>query len=91
LVPRQVRKSDPSVVERNQVIDEHLNLTTVEICRILDQRSALNGEVSDWLPKAWAGDYEVNTFRDAYRHPRCRNRVHKLISVRRRLRCYPKE
>jgi hypothetical protein len=90
LVPRRVGKSDPYVVERNEVIDEHLSLSTEEICRLLDQHFARDGQVSDWIPKNWARDYEVDTFRDAYRHPQCRNLVHKLISVRRHVGGYPK-
>jgi hypothetical protein len=87
LVPRRVRKSNPYVVERNQVIDDHLDLPAQEICKLLDENfSRDNYGCCDHLPKTWARSYKVHTFTDAYRHALCRNRVHKMISVRRYLR-----
>jgi hypothetical protein len=90
LVRRLRRKRDPSVAERNEVIDNNLGLPTQEICKLLDRHFARDGEVSDSFPATWARRYEVHTFTDAYRHPECRNKVHKLISLRRRTRSYPK-
>ena len=91
LVPRLVKKSDPSVAERNEVIDSHLDLSDMEICRLLDLHFARDGRVScEHFPKNWERDYGVHAFTEAYRRPECRNRVHKLISVRRCLRSYPK-
>lgn len=85
LVPQVVRKEDPFVGERNEVIDANLTLSTQEICRLLDQHFVREGEVCDQLPRTWAASYEVNSFLEAYLHPECRKLVHKLISVRRRL------
>ncbi len=91
LVPRLVRKSDPSIAERNEVIDGNLNLTNEEICKLLDRNFRRDGVgCGDHLPKPWVRDFQVDTFLAAYRHPECRNRVHKLISDRRGLPNYPK-
>jgi hypothetical protein len=89
LVPRLVRKSDQFVAERNEVIDRNLNLTHEEICRHLDQELGWEGrECGEHLPKTWVLRYRIDSFLAAYRHPKCRNLVHKLISVRRRLASY---
>ena len=91
LVPRLVRKSDPSIAERNEVIDGNLNLTNEEICKLLDRNFRRDGVgCGDHLPKPWVRDFQVDTFLAAYRHAKCRNRVHKLISDRRGLPNYPK-
>jgi len=90
LVPRIVRKSAPHVVERNAVIDEHLDLSDREICHLLDRNFVRDGYgCCDHLPERWVRDCRVDTFIGAYNHPQCRGRVHKLISVRRRLQRYP--
>ncbi len=88
LVERLLRKRDPSLAKRDEIVDENVDLSTEEICKILDD-SARGGEMIDWIPKSWARDYKIETFRQAYRHQECRNRVHKMISVRRRLRRSP--
>ena len=89
LVPRLVRKSDTFVAARNEIIDRNLSLTNEEICRHLDQEFGWEGrECGEHLPKPWVVRYHVGSFLDAYRHPKCRNLVHKLISVRRRLASY---
>lgn len=88
LVPRSVREGDPFVAQRNEIIDENINLSTQKICKILDQNFARDG-YCDHLPKHWALRCNVHNFIDAYRNPQLRNNVHKMISVRRRLRRYP--
>ena len=89
LVPRLVRESDPFVAERNEIIDENINLSTQQICKILDRNFARDGSC-DQLPKPWALRCKVHSFIDAYRNPQLRNNVQKMISVRRRrLRRYP--
>ena len=91
LVPRLVRKSDPFVVERNEVIDSNLKLSTQEICKLLDRNFPRDSHgCCDQLPRFWPRDFQVDTFLAAYRHPKCRNRVHRLISGRRHPRSYPK-
>lgn len=82
LVPRLVRERDPFVAERNEIIDKNINLSTQQICRILDRNFARDG-CCDQLPKPWALRCEVNSFIEAYRNPRLRNNVQKMISVRR--------
>lgn len=90
LVPRMVRKSDRCVAGRNEVIDCNLNLPDREICKLLDQHFTREGEVSDNLPKTWERSHRVQTFGAAYLDPKCRGKVHTLISKRRGLRSYPK-
>jgi len=90
LEPRVIRKTDPCVAERNEVIDCNLNRPDQEICRVLDRNFIREGQACDYVPKSWLSRYGVPTFIEAYRHPECRNKVHKLISVRRRHRRYPK-
>jgi hypothetical protein len=90
LVPRHLKKADRHVVERNEVIDEHLGLAGREVCKVLDQHFVRDGQCYDHLPKTWALRHDVHTFTEAYRHPRCKNLVEKMISVRRaRSRGYP--
>jgi hypothetical protein len=56
LVPRLVRKGDPFVAERNEIIDKNLNLSDLEICRHLDQEFGWGGrECGEHLPKPWVG------------------------------------
>jgi|SRR5579864_503288 len=90
LVPRVIRKTDPCVAERNEVIDCNLNLPDQEICRVLDRNFTREGQGCDYVLKSWVSRYGVRTFIEAYRHPECRKKVHKLISVRRRVCSYPK-
>lgn len=90
LVPRVIRKQNEFVADRNNIIDDNATLPTEEICKLLDRHFSCKSEVYDQLPKSWARDFSVKTFRDAYRDPECRNRVHKLISVRRRRAAYHK-
>jgi hypothetical protein len=90
LVPRLTRKTDPYVAERNEVIDEHLDLPNQQICKLLDQNFARGSRgCCDHLPRTWALTNKVHTFTGAYRHPQCRKLVHKMISVRRHLCSYP--
>jgi len=88
LVPRGVRKSDPSIAKRNEIIDANIERTDLEICKLLDQELGWLGEGSNSLPKSWERRHEVDTFVGAYHHAKCRNNLHKLISVRRSLRSY---
>jgi hypothetical protein len=89
LVPRLVRESDPFVAQRNEIIDENINLSTLKICKILDRNFARDG-YCDHLPKSWALRCKVQNFIDSYRNSELRNNVQKMISVRRRrLRRYP--
>ena len=89
LVPRLVRESDPFVAERNEIIDDNINFSTQQICKILDRNFARDG-YCDQLPKPWVLRCKVHSFIDAYRNPQLRNNVQKMISVRRRrLRRYP--
>lgn len=89
LVPQRLRskKCDPSLIKRDAIIEANCSCSTEEICRTLDD-SAVGGEITDWMPTSWYRDYEVQTFFQAYRHQRLRNRVHKWISVRRNSRNY---
>jgi hypothetical protein len=83
LIPQRLRKkSDPSLVKRNAIIDANPNLPTEEICKTLDD-SARGDEIIEWLPIGWVRNYQVETFLQAYRDPQCRDLVHKMISVRR--------
>jgi hypothetical protein len=90
LVPQRLRlkKRDPSLAKRDAIIEANSNCSTEEICKTLDDY-AVGSEIIDWMPPSWVRTYAVTTFLEAYRHPECRNLVHKMISVRRRLRGYP--
>jgi hypothetical protein len=67
LVPRLVRKGDPSVAERNEVIDANLNRSALEICKLLDQELGWEDrECEDYLPEPWVRRYGVNSFLAAY-------------------------
>jgi hypothetical protein len=90
LVPRMVRKGDRCVAERDEVIYSVRHLSSLEVCKLLDQHFVRAGEIAESLPKKWFDHYRVHTFTEAYRHKECRKRVHKLISVQRRPRSYPK-
>jgi hypothetical protein len=90
LVPRLVRKGDTFVAERNEIIDRSASLPDFDVCKVLDQHFAREGEVSDTFPRSWERSHRVQTFTAAYLNPECRGKVHTLISKRRRLHSYPK-
>jgi hypothetical protein len=88
LVPQRLRKkSDPSLVKRNAIIDANLNVPTEEICKTLDD-AARGDEIIEWLPIGWTRNYGVGTFLQAYRHSQCRDLVHRMISGRRHPHAY---
>jgi hypothetical protein len=90
LAPRLVRKSDSPIAERNEIIDSSLKRPDFEICKLLDQQFTRDGELSEHFPKTWDRSHGVRTFTAAYLDPKCRGKVHTLISKRRRLHSYPK-
>ena len=83
LVPTIVKRSDPLFDERNAIIDANPRLRHLAICKLLDQTLALTGDISSHLPNHWINDFKVSNFTEAYRHPKCRNRVQRMISGRR--------
>jgi hypothetical protein len=85
LVPRIVRKSDQRIEQRNDIIDQNLEAPTNRICVLLDRHFSRDGIVPPgFLPERWTERFAVRNFVSAYRDPRCRNCVEKMISVRRR-------
>jgi len=79
----------PGVAGRNAVIDKYLQESDLDICKKLDFNFMRDGKVSsEYLPASWTRDFGVRTFVGAYREHGCRNRVHKLISGRRRANRY---
>jgi hypothetical protein len=83
LVPTILKRSDPLFDERNAIIDANPRLRHLAICQLLDQKLALTGDVSSHLPNHWINDFGVSNFTEAYLHPKCRNRVQRMISGRR--------
>jgi hypothetical protein len=85
LVPRIVRKSDQCIEQRNHIIDQNLKAPTSRICVLLDKHFSRDGIVPPgFLPERWTERFAVRNFVNAYRDPRCRNCVEKMISLRRR-------
>jgi len=88
LAPRAThRRQDPAVAARNAVIDAYLDQPDLAICEILDQEFPRTDGPAPELPDSWFRDFGVKTFIEAYK--KCPNRVHKMISVRRRKRRLP--
>jgi hypothetical protein len=83
LIPTAASQPEPAVALRFMIIDRHLGKTNLEICRILDSYWRDGEHPPGFLPYSWTRDYRVTTFVGAYCHRECRNRVHKMISVRR--------
>ena len=87
LVPRVVRKSNPYRAKRNEIIDQNHQKSTLEICTILDRTLGWEGIVDHrYFPERWAEDFGIRNFVNAYRDPRTKNCVNKMISGRRALR-----
>ena len=83
LAPRPAqRMQQPEVAARNAVIDSQLDLPNLAICEILDVEFPFTDRPARELPDGWVRDFSVKTFLEAYQE--CPNRVHKMISVRRR-------
>lgn len=88
LAPRPTqRMQQPEVAARNAVIDARLDHPDLAICEILDLEFCYADRRPSELPDRWVRDFGVKTFTEAYE--KCPNRVHKMISVRRRKRRLP--
>jgi hypothetical protein len=75
---------DPTVAVRFMIVNKNRGKSAFEICKILDSHLR-DGELpAGFFPTRWTEDYGVTTFVDAYRHPKCRNRVESLISKHRK-------
>lgn len=81
------RMKQPEVAARNTVIDARLDHSDLAICEILDVEFPFTDRPARELPDGWVRDFSAKTFVEAYQE--CPNRVHKLISVRRRKRRLP--
>jgi hypothetical protein len=85
LVPKIVRNPDQRIEQRNDIIDQNLEAPTSRICVLLDKHFTRDGIVPPgFLPERWIERFAVRNFVNAYRDPRCRNCVEKMISLRRR-------
>lgn len=83
LVPRIVARSDPSIAVRNNIIDQNLHHPHIKIVKALDFQLKRNGQVPpEYFPNNWSEKHGVYSFTDAYRDPKCRPLVHKMISIR---------
>jgi hypothetical protein len=73
------RPPDPTVAVRFMIINKNPGKSAFEICKILDAHLR-DGELPvGFFPNTWMEDFGVTTFVDAYRHPKCSNRVQKMI------------
>jgi hypothetical protein len=80
LVPTRQVPSDPDIVGRNNFISAHRSLPASEICGKLDGKFIQSDGTTRGLPVKWVEDFEVRTFRQAYRHKKCRGLVQTLVS-----------
>jgi hypothetical protein len=75
------RRPDAYVEVRNALIRRMKDRTAREICSALDLDLGRGGNAPPLgFPNNWFANYEVSSFKQAYKHSRCKNLVEKLIS-----------
>jgi hypothetical protein len=84
-IRRGTREPPPSVAIRTAFIQKYPDYPHQKICKILDRELSPRE-----LPETWITEFKVETFSQAYRNPKCRPRVHTMISKARRLTGSPK-
>jgi hypothetical protein len=75
------RPGSPIVRARNAYIQTLKNLTDNDICLELDDKLAQQNGPSWGLPEPWIEKYGVMSYHDAYKHPKCKKLLQKLISA----------
>jgi hypothetical protein len=78
LIPKG--RVDPGVALRFAIINANPEKSHLDIYRVLDSYWGDRERPPGFFPEGWTGKYGVTTFVDAYRHPKCRNLVHTMIS-----------
>ncbi len=81
LIP-ETRGCNPGVDHRNFVIDANRKQSQLDICKHLDSIFCDRERPPGFFPENWTEDFGVSTFVEAYRHPKCKNRVGAMISKR---------
>lgn len=84
VVPNSGKRKQPAhrspVAERNRLIRRYRDLPHLQMCHGLDDAFPPGASPARQLPNSWVRDFGVKSFVEAYRHPECRSRVHRLIS-----------
>jgi hypothetical protein len=84
LVPRRRppgRRTKPFIMARNAFIRASENRSDKDISRELDLHLAQRDMPPMGLPESWTKKYGVRSYYEAYRHPKCKPLVQKLISA----------
>lgn len=75
------RRPDAYVEVRDALIRRMADRTDKDICLALDLELAQSGDTPPLgFPEGWTKDYQVRSFKEAYKHLKCNNLVHTLIS-----------
>jgi len=82
LIPA-TKQRDPVVTLRFAIIDQNLEKSHLEICKVLDSYWRDRELPIGFFPYSWSRDYGVDNFVAAYQHAECRELLHKMFSSRR--------